>query len=150
MIQRIQTVYLLITIILTGFVIGFPLVELFTENDTSYVMTILGVYFEKNMEYSTWGLLVLCIINMIIALIAVFLYRNRVLQMRLCVFNILVIVGFYILFAFYYWIIQEKFAAEMLVKWPVILPLINAIFTYLALRAIAKDEALVRAADRLR
>jgi hypothetical protein len=150
MIQRIQTVYLLITIVLTGLVIGFPLAEFFTENNALHTMTVLGVYFEDTMVYSNWGLLALCIINIVVALAAILLFNLRMLQMRLCVFNILIVVGFYLLFALYYWIIQERFVTEIFVKWPIILPLINAIFTYLALRAIGKDEALVRAADRLR
>ena len=35
-------------------------------------------------------------------------------------------------------------------NWTIVLPIVNVILTYLAIRAIGSDEALVRSLDRLR
>jgi uncharacterized membrane protein len=150
MIQRIQTIYLLITIVLTALVIGFPLMNILSD-EYIYLVTILGVYANKSMEYSTWVLLAICIVNILVALAAITQFKNRILQMRLATFNMLFTVGFYIALGGYYWILGEKFSAnEIVFNWTVILPAINIILTCLAIRAIGKDEALVRATERLR
>jgi hypothetical protein len=71
--------------------------------------------------------------------------------MRLSSFNMVLLVGYYAIFFFTrYVILQQNVMASTTFSWPIILPLIGAILTYLALRAIAKDEALVRSLDRLR
>ncbi len=151
MIQRIQTIYLLIIAILTSLTIGFPIMELISGENVFYTITVLGAYVDKSLEYSMWPLLVLCISNILIALAALFLFKKRLLQIRLCVFNILLIIGFYVMLGGYYWILKERFSSnEILLKWPVILPAINIVLSYLSIRSIGKDEALVRATDRLR
>jgi hypothetical protein len=71
--------------------------------------------------------------------------------MRLSSFNMVLLVGYYAIFFFTrYVILQQNVMTSTTFSWPIILPLIGAILTYLALRAIAKDEALVRSLDRLR
>ncbi len=151
MIQRIQTIYLLITIVLTALVIGFPIMNILSDSTVFYSVTVLGVYADNGMEYSTWVLLAICIVNILVALATVTQFKNRILQMRLATFNILFTAGFYVALGGYYWILNEKFSAtEIAFNWTVVLPVINIILTYLSIRAIGKDEALVRATDRLR
>lgn len=151
MIQRIQTVYLLIVVILTSLIIGFPVMKIISDSTIFYTVTVLGVYVDKSMEYSVWSLLALCISNILIALAAILQFKKRLLQIRLCIFNMLLMVGFYVLLGGYYWILKEKFSAnEILFEWTVVLPAINIILSYLSIRAIGKDETLVRATDRLR
>ena len=151
MIQRIQSLYLLIVAILTFLVAKFPLMELVTGDGTICNVNVLGVYAGNNLEYSVWVLLALSIINILIATGTILLFKKRILQIRLSVFNILLIIGFYILLGVYYWVIREKFSAEVInFKWTVMLPAINIVLSYLAIRAIGKDEAMVRAVDRLR
>ena len=151
MIQRIQTIYLLVTAVLTSLVIGFPIMEVISDENIFYTITVLGAYVDKSLEYSVWPLLALCILSILIALIAILQFKKRILQIRLCIFNILLIVGFYVILGGYYWIVKEKFSAnEILFRWPVVLPAMNMILSYLSIRAIGKDEALVKALDRLR
>ncbi len=150
MIQRIQTIYLLITIVLTALVIGFPIMNILSDSTVFYSVTVLGVYADNGMEYSTWVLLAICIVNILVALATVTQFKNRILQMRLATFNILLTIGFYVALGGCCWILSKKFLADIAFNWTVILPAINIILTYLAIRAIGKDEALVRATDRLR
>jgi len=151
MIQRIQTIYLLATVILTSLVIAFPLMEIISGEGVFYTVTVLGAYVDKSMEYSVWVLLALCIVNILVSLAAITQFKKRILQMRLSTFNVLITVGFYVMLGGYYWILKERFSAsEIAFNWTVVLPAINIILTYLSIRAIGRDEALVRATERLR
>ncbi|NMA74103.1 MAG: DUF4293 domain-containing protein [Bacteroidales bacterium] len=148
MIQRIQSVYLLLVTILLIIAICVPFGTYFTV-DTTYKFTALGVSGNENF-HSTWGLFVLLLISTIIAFVTIFLYRNRILQIRLSIFNSLLLIGYYI--AFWYFMVSFKndLDAAFQISWSLSLPLIALIFNYLAIRGIGKDEVLVKAADRLR
>ena len=77
--------------------------------------------------------------------------RKRILQIRLCVFNALLILGFYGFFAFLIYSLKgDMEGASVSVKIALSFPLVNLILDYLAIRNIGADEALVRSLDRLR
>ena len=102
MLQRIQTVYLLIIVALTVATLFLPLAVLQQGDalfsfDASGLSTMIG---EPELLYPAWGLFALTAIIAIIALVTIFLYKKRILQIRLCVFNALLILGFYGFFAF--------------------------------------------------
>lgn len=153
MIQRIQTVYLLIVAALNLAVVFLPLAVIqsggmFYTFDASGMSTTVA---PQELVYPTWALMALSAIISLLALVTVFLYKKRILQIRLCVFNTLLIIGFYALFAFFLWKISdvsEPFHFSMRIA--VAFPLVSLILNYLAIREIGADEALVRSLDRLR
>lgn len=153
MLQRIQTVYLLLIVALTIATLFFPLAVLQAGNDlfsfdASGVSTLMG---EAELIYPTWGLFALVAVIAIVALVTIFLFKRRILQIRLCVFNALLMVGFYGFFAYLAYSFTSSFAEMSLqVKFGLAFPLINLILDYLAIRNIGADEALVRSLDRLR
>ena len=60
-------------------------------------------------------------------------------------------VGYYGLFIWIvFFIIKNNIEGTFSYNWPIILPLISIILTYLAVRAIGKDEAMVQSYYRLR
>ena len=150
MLQRIQTVYLLIIVALTVATLFLPLVVLQQGDalfsfDASGLSTMIG---EPELLYPAWGLFAL---TAIIALVTIFLYKKRILQIRLCVFNALLILGFYGFFAFLIYSLKgDMEGASVSVKIALSFPLVNLILDYLAIRNIGADEALVRSLDRLR
>ena len=86
----------------------------------------------------------------LLALIDIFLYHKRILQARLNIFLAMLCLGYYGVLAIYIW--QAKLALG--VDWNILpwasIPLICFVLTLMATRRILKDEALVRAADRIR
>ena len=103
MIQRIQTVYLLIVAALNLLVVFMPLATvqfdgIFYSFDASGMSTMAS---PEALVYPTWALMALSALISLLALVTIFLFRRRMLQIRLCTFNTLLIVGFYGLFAFY-------------------------------------------------
>ena len=97
-----------------------------------------------------WGLLVTTLLIPVLALVDIFLFKKRLLQARLNIFLLLLCLGYYGVLAIYIW--QAKLALG--VDWHILpwasFPLVCFVLTLMATRRILKDEALVRAADRIR
>lgn len=152
MIQRIQTVYLLVVAILAGVTAVLPLAELSSEA-ISYLYISSGVYtLGGNPEsvYSTFPLQLALVVVALIALVAIFLYKKRVFQIRLCVFNAVLMIGFYAAFFLYFGLVKEKLHVDLSVRYALAFPLVSLVLNWLAIRAIGADEALVRSLNRIR
>ncbi|MCK9179824.1 MAG: DUF4293 domain-containing protein [Bacteroides sp.] len=148
MIQRIQSVYLLLVSIILILVMCLPF-GTFTTPDAVYEFTALSVS-GANLSHSTWGLFALLLMATLIAFITIFLYRNRILQIRLSIFNSLIVIGYYIAFWYFMSSFKSDLEATFNMSWTLSLPLIALIFNYLAIRGIGKDEVLVKASQRIR
>ena len=136
MLQRIQTIYLLLTAIVSGGLI-FALE--------------LGHNFDGNpfFAYENSLLLLLFMASSLLALISIFMFRNRKLQFVLGRLNI--VLNFVILGVFVYWSLSLPGENEISEKGiGMLLPIISIVFLVLANKAIKKDEDLVKSADRLR
>jgi hypothetical protein len=134
MIQRIQSVYLFIAFLFSGVISFF--VPLFTLTESSRYL----------MDYPVF--MALFILSAIISFYSIFRYKNRQQQVVAGRFNI--IINFSVFgFIGYTW--YESLAMEIgKLGLGAFIPLISVILISLANRAIMKDEALVRAADRFR
>ncbi|HET8885205.1 MAG TPA: DUF4293 domain-containing protein [Salinimicrobium sp.] len=136
MLQRIQTIYLLLTAIVSGGLI--------------FVLE-LGHNFDGNpfFAYENSLLLLLFMASSLLALISIFMFRNRKLQFVLGRLNI--VLNFVILGVFVYWSLSLPGENEISEKGiGMLLPIISIVFLVLANKAIKKDEDLVKSADRLR
>ena len=151
MIQRIQSVYLLIVTILLVVTLCQP-VGTFVEADaiTAHSFKPLGVSFADGTFQSTWGMFGLLLVSAIIAFATIFLFRNRMLQVRMTIFNSLLLIGYYIVFGVFLYSLKADMTATYRIGWALCLPAVCIILNYLAFRAIYRDEIMVRAADRLR
>lgn len=150
MIQRIQTLYLLAVVALGIALIFLPVLQLVTPEEAAelqiYEMSAIG----GTPLQGLWGLLLTTILIPALALVDIFLYKKRILQARLNIFLTMLCLGYYGVLAIYVW--QAKLALG--VEWHILpwasFPLICMVLTLMATRRILKDEALVRAADRIR
>ena len=150
MIQRIQTLYLLAVVALGIALIWLPVVEFVTPEEASelqiWEMTAIGGVPLQGL----WGLLVATLLIPALALVDIFLFKKRILQARLNIFTAMLCLGHYGVLAIYIW--QAKLALG--VDWHIMpwasFPLVCFVLTIMATRRILKDEALVRAADRIR
>ena len=152
MIQRIQTFYLLLSLIFIGLIGWMPLGEL-SGNGNIYSYTVQGIENSLNgkMLFNGWPLMVCLGMIILINVTAIFGFKNRVGQMRMITYNIILMIGFFGVCLFF--ALNTKARLEGgIVKYEIafIFPLISAILSYLAIRAIGKDEALVRSIDRIR
>lgn len=150
MIQRIQSIYLLLVV---GLLIGCMFLSMgkFVADGNTYDLMNYGVKdIQGNLvNKSVWGLITLLIFSSIVAFCSIFLFVNRVLQIRMTIFNTIIQLGYYITLVCFVISFGRK-AESFTLGWGCCLPLICMILNYLAIRAIGKDEFMVRAAERLR
>lgn len=147
MIQRIQTVYLLISALLTGLLFLLPFAEI-AQDGVIYLFNYKGIVLDGTVKENGFSISVL--IGIILALhgVAIQSFKNRIRQMRIVVFSILLMVG---LFGLFFFFTSYTFSdAKISYKISMVFPLIAIILDYLAIRAIGKDEALIRSIDRIR
>ena len=128
MIQRIQSVYLLVVTILIIICLCSP----------------VGSYIGS--DYSVSALTNLCLT---MADGTIFLFKKRMLQIRLTIFSTILLIGYYATLVTFIFMLKEE-SMTFSLSWTVCLPLVAIILNWLAIRAIGKDEVLVKAYDRLR
>jgi len=156
MIQRIQTLFLIGAVLLGVMMFFFP-VESFVS-DLQYFK--LYIYELRNMvpgseiSFGITTILPLLLINVAIigiSLYTIFKYKNRILQLKLIRFcmllNMFMIVGIFFL---YPQLIEKHVEGTTEYGFSAYLPLISLLLLYIANRYILKDERLVRSIDRLR
>lgn len=152
MLQRPQTLYLLGVFILSIFMFTGPL-AMFTLEGGELILTHKGVTDRDGaaLELAAWPLTVMFILVAVLAFLNIFFYRNRVRQMRICVFLMLLNAGMVGLILFYIYLIRSSNEGlQTIHQWRIVIPPISIILMYLALRRIRRDELLVKAYDRIR
>lgn len=156
MIQRIQTVYLVLALVCMTIFYFVPFGSIATQTEAGLEDVSLGLYgadFTLNGEvehFSSLPLLILLSLVVLTIVATIFLYKHRIIQIRMCIFNAVLALGCSGLAFFYLYQASEKYGTEFSTNVLVVLPIVAAIFMVLALRSIAKDEALVRSIDRIR
>ncbi len=152
MLQRIQTFYLALGLILLGLMAALPWGEI-VAGDLIYTFSFRGIIENGTGEIynQAWHVIILLGIIILIQFVTIFLYKKRVLQMRMAVYNILIMAGLLIL-CWFYVRANIKPMDDPVVTFKVVLvfPLVTGILNFLAIRAIGRDEALVRSIDRIR
>jgi hypothetical protein len=152
MLQRPQTLYLLGGFLLSLFMLTGPLAQL-TLDGSTYLLKHSGLTDREggNPEILTWPMTVLFAAVSLLAFLNIFFYRNRIRQMRICVFLMLLAAGMIGMTFYYIWVAKNKLEGALVVhQWRIVLPPIIAILLYLAFRRIRRDELLVKAYDRIR
>ncbi|QLE01546.1 DUF4293 domain-containing protein [Galbibacter sp. BG1] len=136
MLQRIQSIYLLLVVIISG-VLPFW-VYLWTDNKGE------AVYADNDILYSA-----LFAVSAILAFVTIFLYKKRKNQFVLNRLNIILnlfLLGFFVYRSLI--LSGETNVSEKGIG--MLLPIVSIVFLVLANRAIKKDEDLVKSVDRLR
>lgn len=151
MIQRIQTLFLLAIVILSGLMLTGELLIMDTGTGTLFNISFYGLVGNGGeIIQRIWPLTVILVLVPLLAVAAIFLYRKRTLQMRIAMFVLLLSLGTIILGAFYVIMFDQKIDVRVIWKVKAIFPLISAILAWLAYRSIMKDDLKVRSYDRLR
>ena len=148
MIQRIQTVYMLISAILIGLLFTLPFAEIADAAGKLYVFDIRGIVHQNTVTENGMAIAGLIGIILLLHVSAVFMYKRRVLQIRLLVLSILLNIGLFGMFYFFTYYAFDD--ADISFKIAVAFPIVVLILDYLAIRGIGKDEALIRSMDRIR
>ena len=150
MLQRIQTVYLLLASICMVVSLLTNL-AIFTVSGEIVNFEAMGFYLNEEIIFSTWGLFIIGNISAVLSVLIVFIYKKRMLQIRLAGMNLFIILGYYGLIAFYFLKRNTEVVSTFEnVGIGMITPFVAIVFTYLAIRKIGADEALIRSLNRIR
>ncbi len=151
MIQRIQSIYLLLIGILCIACAATPVGVFTQEGVTVAEMNNLWLTdIEGVRSYAPWAMFTLLALAATLSLVAIFLFRRRMLQVRLCIFTGLLLIGYYIAYGAFVYLIGQELSAGFTLSWTTSFPAISLILAYLAFRGIMRDELIVRSLDRLR
>lgn len=151
MIQRIQSLYLLLVVALGIALLFLPVVQFVTPADAAQQqMWLLTAMAGNGVINGWWGMTVATVLIPLLALVDIFLYKHRILQARLNIFTVMLCLGWYGVLAIMIWFAHMNMAVEWHLSFASSFPLVCLVLTMMATRRILKDEALVRAADRLR
>ena len=166
MIQRIQSIYLLLTTALMAVFLFLPIAQ-FDTTDGIYSFTAQGISTVEAMTTPvqdsaaaitqtsvftpTWGVFVLGTVIAVLSFITIFLYKNRPTQARICMINAFFLVTFYIVIFLSGYTFREDLSASN-ISWTayIVMPFVALVLDILAYKAINKDERLVRSLDRIR
>lgn len=156
MLQRIQTVYLVLAIVSLLSVVLFDIAHF---SDAAGNKNLLGLYnlttADQELSSVKFSLLPVASISLSIALliVAIFSYRKRKRQMQFVRFSYLTIVASVLSIFFFvnenYWSLNLP-EPDLSYRTGFYLPFVAFAFCWLANRAIRQDEELVRSLDRLR
>lgn len=149
MIQRIQSVYLLVVIILMIVCMCSPVGSIIANtNEISEFGNLCITMPDGTKDYAPWALFAILLVVAILSFVTIFLFKKRMLQIRLTIFSSVVLIGYYLALVAYIFMLAEN--TNFTPSWTICLPFIALILNWLAIRGIGADEALVKAYDRLR
>lgn len=158
MLQRIQSVFLVLAALCAGLQFVLPLARYERADQQQFTLTLTGLVTADATEVPDVALKLqphlLCALLVALFLVTVFFFKNRPRQVRLVRFAyllaVLLIVALWITHtSVQAYLEQNGRASEQLLP-GFFLPFAAIVFGVLAERSIKKDEALVRSADRLR
>ena len=148
--QRIQTVYLLIAIIVVlacqFLTLGCIIPEAMEANITVTNWNVAG---KDNIDDYTFCLGTFLNVANVYCCVAIFQYKRRKRQAWSCLVCAMSMMIWYATFAALYFI-EYQALGDFRPSFALCLPFVAFILHTLARKAILKDEALVRAADRIR
>ncbi len=149
MIQRIQSVYLLVVTILMVICMCSSVGSIITNtNEISEFGNLCITFPDGTKDYAPWALFAILLVVAVLSFVTIFLFKKRMLQIRLTIFSSVVLIGYYMALVAYIFMLAED--TTFSASWTVCLPFVALILNWLAIRGIGADEALVKAYDRLR
>lgn len=152
MIQRIQSLYLLAVAALMATAVFTPLATFLAgvEEYELFAFALKG----PEQSFPTVYMGVIIALSALLPLITIFMYKKRLLQIRLCAVEIVLLLGVIAFMIIYYCLSNRMFSDlefyAQSIRIAMIFPLVSLILVYMAARAIFKDEMLVRSLDRIR
>ena len=133
MLQRVQSLFLIVALTLLALLFLLPLIHI-SEQTKVYC-------------YEVRPLLLLAVLPTLGILVAIFLYKTRLVQIRVLAFAAVILAGLQGWIGYYYFF--ERIPGSLF-SFTAVFPIMAAILILLAIRYIARDEAMVRSVNRLR
>ncbi len=143
-----------IVFILTALLFLFPLAEFLPADLDHYSFKFNKIIQDSNINpiryASTFEVGALIAVISLMSLIIIFLYKKRTIQMRLCLYNTILLVALAVIIVIYSILAVKDLEAKFMFKFASAFILISIILSILAFIKIRQDEQLIRGLDRIR
>ncbi len=155
MIQRIQTLYLLLATAMMSLTLFLPLATIIYGSN-ELILKCFSISGGEGLSFPLpFYLGVLLVATTLLLIVIIFLYNKRMAQIRLCVATIVLQLGSAALIGLYCYRLCDLLSGMNYDKvftlgFASLMPVVAIIPVALAIRGIARDEALVRSLDRIR
>lgn len=155
MIQRVQSIYLLLAVILSVLFMTGNILTGSNPDGRRAELTFSGqkIIPADNSTAETQKIIPFTVLSALvpaIALITIFMYKRRKAQLKAAILAVcleILLVGSGIC---YYFILFRDFSVKVVPGFRAVIPFVSILFILLAIRGIRKDENLVKSYDRLR
>lgn len=154
MIQRVQSIYLFLVLVVAAVLIFFPITT-FHAGETMFQMNIMGFTNTHNLGFELPNVMIIGILTAllgVLSLFTIFQFKNRKLQMKLNM--VCMLVNFGLLGAIF--ILSDRVAAlggvDDIFSYNIVayFPIASVLLLILANRNIRADEKLLMKSERLR
>lgn len=154
MIQRIQSLYLLLAAVLMGVALLAPVASFTVSTGDVFTLSAFSLS-SATVSQSTIWMAILMVVATVLPLVTLFLFKRRMLQVRLCAVEIVLLLGCVAFEAIYFYLAGANALEGIGVEhrhlgWAAIMPIVALVLTAMAARATFKDEVMVRSFDRIR
>lgn len=147
MIQRLQTVFLLIASVGLSIQVFFPLLAAAPNADQGYYQD--GLLFTRENTIA----LVLVILAAVMALLSIFLYKNLGLQKKVILGAVVILMASVIVAGLTFSeATRSVYAAQagVTLRLGAFMPILGLFFLWLSYRYVTKDQKIIKSMDRLR
>lgn len=160
MLQRVQTVYMLASVIAILTMHFFWLAS-FATPEATYELNSMGLVSTTsgvNVDMMAWDLFILLLVMFILPLVTIFLYKRRKLQLRMLIYTAIINVLYYALFFYDF----DKYGDYVVSITPsmtvdatcnimmLVMPALSIFCLIMAMRGVIYDIALLKSLERLR
>ncbi len=143
-IQRIQSLYLLLVAVVMGIFAFLPVIGANVDGSQLAV----GAVASCGVTQPSWLLLCLDVLIALLSLIAIFKYRSLPFQQRLCGVIVALIVALLVCIGVVFF--QQKGQCAAVLRWSVALPCVALVLALLARKGIKHDRKLLSDSERIR
>ncbi len=151
--QRIQTVWWLLALVLMA-VMPWQDLFIFTKEAESLVLNASNFsegFLLEGLSLILWNtVLPLSMLSALISLVSIFIYKKRILQMRLSTLNSLLLLALIGVLSYIAYEHCATLVYDFGFTFYLSFPLVSFIAQLLARRGVVKDETLIRVSQRLR
>lgn len=150
MIQRKQSIFLFLSLIVGIACLCLP-IGLFEPEAMGKESIMMNLWIQSGegvKDFRVWPLFAILLVSLPIQLFAIFDFHKRKRQISLCTLSMVLMLAWYAAYAYFALAVPERMTFG--VGFAACLPLVSIILLLLAKQGIKSDEALVRAADRIR
>jgi len=156
MIQRVQSIFLLLATVLMSFLVILPYAELnlYDGQTLTFFSHVIrtSTYQEVSSLYqNTFPIIALILLACLLSFGNIFLFNYRIWQLRICLINMVILILLLAVMFLYYSIARfSLYLTAHAFKFPAIFPFVALLLNFLAYRNIHNDEILVNSYKRIR